>query len=90
MNEFVFKVRAFGMLRDFADEGGFLQVSCGPGTTPAGFKRALMEQLANRHPAFDARQVLDCAIADEREVLSEDSAMDPGRTFAILPPVCGG
>ena len=96
-------MRAFGMLREVADSEGWIEVMV-PGDltvdsisdlTVAELRVILQKILHERHPGFDAGAILDCAIADENEILAEDARIglklrSAGKTLALLPPVCGG
>ncbi|NDF15371.1 hypothetical protein EB061_08630 [bacterium] len=103
MSEKGFRLRAFGMLREVADSEGWIEVMV-PGDltvdsisdlTVAELRVILQKILHERHPGFDAGAILDCAIADENEILAEDARIglklrSAGKTLALLPPVCGG
>jgi molybdopterin converting factor small subunit len=111
MSEKGFRLRAFGMLREVADSEGWIEVMVpGDLTvdsisdltvdsisdlTVAELRVILQRILHERHPGFDAGAILDCAIADENEILAEDARIglnlcSAGKTLALLPPVCGG
>lgn len=84
------RVRAFGVLREVADLNGVIEVSALGAGTARDLKRGLEEKLQREYPDFDSSVIQRCAVADDRDLLGEDSVLDPSRMHAILPPVCGG
>jgi hypothetical protein len=91
MSETVCRLRAFGVLREVADPEGWIEIPSGNDLSVAELRGILQKSLQERHPGFDAEAILDCAIADENEILPENARIRPGdRELAILPPVCGG
>jgi molybdopterin converting factor small subunit len=82
------KLRVFGVLRNFSDENGFLEVVF-PQPVDVSTCGELKEQLI-RHSGLGADVLSECALADEEEVLMAGSVLKSSRNLALLPPVCGG
>lgn len=49
----------------------------------------LKRELARRHPALEGL-LGSCAVATEREYLTESAPLGPSERFHLIPPVSGG
>lgn len=76
-------VTLFGALRG-EDNGAPLALALPHGATLAEARRALKAAL-HHHPLVE-----DSALADETQILPEDTVFERDTILAILPPVCGG
>lgn len=84
------RIRAFGMLRNFADPEGYIPADLSGARTVAGILEILKSVLKARFPEFDPATLDECVVASETDILSLDSEVVPGMELAVLPPVCGG
>ena len=84
------QLRLFGAFRSYSSE---LSI---PFTLPQAcrvneFKKLIAERLQDLNPELGKSDlVFDSAIANEREVLTEEDTIAESCSLAILPPVCGG
>jgi molybdopterin converting factor small subunit len=87
------RIRVFGMLRNFSDEDGFLNVELKNPVeleTSNDLKKLLIRHFETTQSTLDPEVLQECAIADEDSVLSPASPLRSVQGLALLPPVCGG
>jgi hypothetical protein len=87
------RIRVFGVLRNFSDEDGFLNVELKNPVeleTSNDLKRVLIRHFEASHSTLDPGILEECAIADEDSVLAPASPLRSVQGLALLPPVCGG
>ncbi len=86
-------LRVFGVLRNFSNEDGFLQIEFGAPVqveTGADLKRELMKHYSAVNSGLEPAILEDCALADESSILQPESRLKSVENLALLPPVCGG
>ena len=87
------RIRVFGVLRNFSDEDGFLNVELKSPVdleTSDDLKQVLIRHFESSHSTLDPEVLQGCAIADEDSVLAPGSPLNSVQGLALLPPVCGG
>lgn len=84
------ELRLFGAFRRYSDSPS-IRLEVPPGLTVAELKNYIARHLVELRPNLgNADLVFDSALANEREVMADETRVTGSCTLAILPPVCGG
>lgn len=84
------EVALFGAFRKFSDKNP-LVLYVPEGASLGDVKKSIGRELSLYSPAFNQHTLIEeSALADEKEVLTEDFVIRKEASLAILPPVCGG
>lgn len=84
------QVKMFGALRKFSNEDGIFQFKISEPMTVSKFKTALSFQVSEEFKDFNSDLLMQSAIANQEEILSDDYLIQQNEFIAVLPPVCGG
>jgi molybdopterin converting factor small subunit len=92
MSQINVEVALFGAFRRYGNTPVALTVAAG--TPVAEVKRQFGAALAAGKDAATAEAITallaSSALADDRQVFTDDALINQGGSLAILPPVCGG
>lgn len=81
-------ISLFGAFRPY---GNAITLEVPHGTDVAEIKNRLKIALKQSRPEFDKETLVsESALADDRQVLTENATLTENTNLAILPPVCGG
>lgn len=84
------EVRLFGAFRKYISSG-IIHISLNEVCQISEFRMKVLEQIQKESPLFeDTNLILESALANDHEILSETAIVAPGDKLAFLPPVCGG
>ena len=92
MSEGNLRIRVFGMLRNYSDRDGYIDLG---GVNRSHLEVRTLKDVVKKyfklnHPDFDSELINECAIANQSEVLQSHAPIGIQDEIAILPPVCGG
>lgn len=83
MTDITITIQLFGAFRPYGES---VDITVPAGADVAAVKTRLAEVLALENNAL----VYDSALANDNEVLGQDTVFQTDTRLAILPPVCGG
>lgn len=84
------KLRAFGAMREFADNDGFIVLNRQAATVKQ--LRELLEShlTAEFASTFSPNLLASCVFANDERLLGDDEPVPTQYQLAVLPPVAGG
>lgn len=84
------RVRAFGAMREFADDDGYIQLEHQVQTV-SELRQLLNDCLSKEFAhSYSAGLLTSCVFANDERLLSEHECIDQTAELAVLPPVAGG
>jgi len=90
LNNITISIHLFGAFRIFLTDTPIV-IQVPSGATLADVKNAIGKALVQICPTFDKYALInESALADETQVLQDDTTFTQDAKLAILPPVCGG
>jgi hypothetical protein len=87
------EIRLFGAFKKYEIPEHRMELELDEPMNVARIKLLLSEHFSSRIPTFGEQGrnlVNDSALADEDEILNEESRIDRSCRLHLLPPVCGG
>jgi hypothetical protein len=92
MSQISLRIRVFGMLRNYSDRDGFIDLGgvSRSSLDVQSLKNVLKDYFKVNHPHFESDLINECAVANQSEVLQDHAFIGIEDEIAVLPPVCGG
>ena len=84
------EVKLFGAFKKYIPNGK-IQIQVQTGTPISELKNIIEKEIKKQAPQFsDHHLILESALANAEEILSEAAVITNETALAYLPPVCGG
>lgn len=83
------QIRLFGEFKKYIPDG-FIEIQIGNNCTIADIKKQIHHHLSENVTQYNKNLVFESALANDNEILNDETILATCQSYALLPPVCGG